>query len=128
MRMVAKPDCSMRRQKIAPNASVSPLTYSTESQLSQPTKKMAGTLLVVLLGRVMMVRIFRPLAFVTQSYCAIAFLNCSRGGVLVFGVCADASVAARQKRNAAGAGLSRRMQSALQGNVLLVQTRKTARR
>jgi hypothetical protein len=42
--MVAKPEVSISRQKIAPKASVSPWVYATLSQLSHPTKKMAGTL------------------------------------------------------------------------------------
>src|SRR5262249_39434478 len=122
MRMVANPDCSMRRQKIAPKASDSPLTYSTESQLSQPTKKIAGTLSVVLLGRVMMVRILWPFALVTQSYCATAFLNRSRGGVVAFCVCADTSAGARQKRNAAESRCFSCIGTGLLGDALCQQT------
>jgi hypothetical protein len=65
--MVAKPDCSINRQKIAPNPSVSPSEYSTESQLSQPTKKIAGTLPLTDFGLVTKVRIFWLCELVTQS-------------------------------------------------------------
>jgi hypothetical protein len=67
MRMVAKPDCSISRQRIAPKPSVSPLGYSTLSQLSHPTKKIAGTACAADLGRVTNVLIFWPCEFVTQS-------------------------------------------------------------
>jgi hypothetical protein len=58
IRIVAKPDFSISRQKIAPNPSVSPSGYSTESQLSQPTKKIAGTLPLAAFGLVTKIRIF----------------------------------------------------------------------
>jgi hypothetical protein len=67
MRIVAKPDCSISRQKIAPNPSVSPSGYSTESQLSHPTKKIAGTLPLADFGLVTNVRMFWPCELVTQS-------------------------------------------------------------
>jgi hypothetical protein len=51
-----------------PKPSGEALGYSIVSQLSQPTKKIAGTLPLALFGRVTKVRSFSPRPFVTQSY------------------------------------------------------------
>src|SRR5581483_1558140 len=68
IRTVAKPDSSIRRRSKMPNPSrVAESGYSIESQLSQPTKKITGTLPEVRRGRVVKVRSLCPLRFVTQS-------------------------------------------------------------
>jgi hypothetical protein len=67
----------MSRQKMAPNPSVAPSGYSILSQLNQPMKKITGTLAASDRGRVTTVRIFWPLALVTQSYEASALRKCS---------------------------------------------------
>src|SRR5882762_7132341 len=56
----------MRRRIRAPKPSVSPLGYSTLSLLSQPTKKMTGTLPLVFFGRVMKVRSLSPRLLLTS--------------------------------------------------------------
>ena len=52
----------------APKPSVSPSAYSMLSQLSQPTKKMAGTFPVTPFGRVMNVRSLSPFASVIHPF------------------------------------------------------------
>src|ERR1700682_309659 len=71
---------------MAPKPSVSPCGYSTLSQLSQPTKKMTGTLPGSFLGRVTNVRSLSPRVLPTQSYKISAFSKCSLG----CDCCADA--------------------------------------
>src|SRR6266851_4108483 len=70
----------MIRRIRAPKPSVSPVGYSTLSQLSQPTKKIAGTFPVLSFGRVMKVRSLSPRLFVTQPYRTSACSNRSRPG------------------------------------------------
>src|SRR6516225_8688166 len=81
MRTVANPDRSMRRPSRMPKPSSGLGSgLSMVSQLNQPTKKIAGTLLLALLGRVMKVRSFSPRLLVTQSYRTSALGKCSRLG------------------------------------------------